>query len=176
MKRRIGKFCGAVSMWAIGVVWLLGVARPSEALVNSCSVSGEYVMSGSALGDSQVLGFLVFSPNGTCTSGTFTGSVAVKQNGNPAFNFTPTGTYVVNSDTTMSITTTGGVAITLNGIVSGVVGDLGIANLIHAVGDVGGAVKASPIPRRYETNPHGDTSPSRAWRTIPATTTLSVAK
>ncbi len=142
MKHRTEGICAALVVGSV-VVWrLLGTPGLSEAVVNSCSVSGAYVLSGFALGDTEVLSLLVFSPNGTCTGGTFTGSVTVKQNGNPAVNSSPTGTYVVNNDTTTTITSTGGVPMTLTGIVSGVVGDLGIANLIHAVGDVAGALNA----------------------------------
>jgi len=119
-------------------VGLLLHPRPTGAVVSSCSVSGAYALSGFALGDTEVGGSLVFTPNGPCTGGTFIGSVTVKVDGSPATPFTPSGTYVVAPDTSMTITNTGGVTVTLQGIASQVVNDL--ANAIQAVGDVGGAI------------------------------------
>ncbi|MBI2902861.1 MAG: hypothetical protein HYY12_04655 [Candidatus Methylomirabilis oxyfera] len=125
----------------IGILVVIGVVfgpRLSEGAISSCSVSGNYKMSGFALGDTEVFGSLDYTPNGPCTGGTFTGSVTVKVGGNPSILFVPTGTYVVNADSSMTITNTGGVTVTLTGNVSQVVND--IANAIHVAGDVGGAI------------------------------------
>jgi len=130
MDKKLGLLVGMVV-----VLGLLMAPRPSEA-VDSCSVSGTYYMSGFALGDTEVVGFAVFTPNGSCTGGSFTSSITIKVDGGAAQNITPGGTYVVNGDTTMSITATG--LLTLSGLVSQVANNL--ANAIHAVGDVGGAV------------------------------------
>ncbi len=133
-------------MWKV-MTMLLGVLGvmaiwfgplPSEAAISSCSVSGEYKMSGFALGDTEVFGALVFIPNGSCTGGVFTGSGTVKVDGSPAIAFTPSGTYVVNADTSLTITNTGGVTVNLTGNVSQLVNEF--ANAIHVAGDVAGAL------------------------------------
>jgi hypothetical protein len=125
----------------IGILVMIGVVfgpRLSEGAISSCSVNGNYKMSGFALGDTEVFGSLDYAPNGPCTGGTFTGSVTVKVSSNPPVAFVPTGTYVVNPDRSITITNTGGVTVTLTGNVSQVVND--IANAIHVAGDVGGAI------------------------------------
>ncbi len=129
-----------------GLVGLLGLIvlgsgvvtpRPAAAL-DSCSVSGTYNLSGFALGNAEVLGSLVFAPNGACTGGTFSGAVTVKVDGSAPIRFPPSGTYLVNPDLTVTITNTGGVTVTLSGLVSELNGN--VANAIQAVGDVGGAL------------------------------------
>src|SRR5574341_1090388 len=111
---------------------LLGLPRPAAA-IDSCSVSGGYNLDGFALGDTEVLGFLTFTPNAACTGGGFTGSVTIRQDGNPPFNFTPNGSYVVDSDTTINLIDPG--LVTLTGIVSLVANNH--AHAIHLVGDAG---------------------------------------
>jgi hypothetical protein len=128
----------AVLLGILAVFVILRGPRQSEAAVNSCSVGGNYKMSGFALGDTEVVGSLDYTPNGSCTGGTFTGSVTVKVGANPSVSFVPLGTYVVNADSSMTITNTGGVTVTLTGNVSQIVND--VANAIHVVGDVGGAI------------------------------------
>jgi hypothetical protein len=121
----------------VGFSMVLGPAllpRPALA-VDSCSVSGSFILSGFALGNAEVLGSLVFSPNMGCTGGTFSGNVTVKVDGGAPSSFPLSGTYVVNADTTVIITAPG---VTLTGIVSELAGLA--ANAIQAVGDVGGAI------------------------------------
>jgi len=127
-----------VMMGLTGTLVVLGVAlgpRPGEA-VDSCSITGIYSLSGFALGDTEVFGVLVFTPNGPCTGGTFIGNVTIKQGGNPATTIAPTGTYVVSGAIAISITAPG--LVTLTGFVSQIANNL--ANAIHAAGDVGGAI------------------------------------
>jgi hypothetical protein len=138
MEEKEGHTMRKVMMGLAGTLVVLGVAlgpRPGEAL-DSCSVTGSYRLSGFALGDTEVFGSLVFTPNGPCTGGTFTGSVTIKQGGNPATTIAPTGTYVVFSDTDFSLVAPG--LVTLTGNVSQIANNL--ANAIHAAGDVGGAI------------------------------------
>ncbi len=138
MEEKEGQTMRKVMMGLTGTLVVLGVVlgpRPGEA-IDSCSITGIYSLSGFALGDTEVFGSLLFTPNGPCTGGTFTGSVTIKQGGNPATTIAPTGTYVVNADTTTSITAPG--LVTLTGNVSQIANNL--ANAIHAAGDVGGAI------------------------------------
>ncbi len=126
---------------AVGVMLVMGVLagpRRGEAVINNCSVSGDYKLSGFALGNTEVFGFVTFTPNGPCDGGTFGGSVTVKVDANPAVTFAPSGTYVVNGDTTITINNTGGETVNLTGNVSQVVND--VANAIHVAGDVSGAI------------------------------------
>ena len=74
----------------VGMLVVLGLVirpGPSEAVVNSCSVSGNYNLSGFALGNTEVFGLLAFTPNGDCMAGTFTGSVTIKVDASAAVNF-----------------------------------------------------------------------------------------
>ena len=139
MKRteRLG-ISGALVVWALVVLGLLGGPSQSEA-VDSCSVSGGYNLSGFALGNTEFFGRLVFTPNGSCTGGTFTGPITIKLDGAAPVTITPTGTYVVNSDASITITAVG--LVTLTGNVSQVANNL--ANAIHAVGDVSGAINVA---------------------------------
>ncbi|MBI2902346.1 MAG: hypothetical protein HYY12_01985 [Candidatus Methylomirabilis oxyfera] len=120
------------------LVSLSGGPHPSEA-ADSCSVSGGYDLNGFALGDAEVVGSLVFSPIVACTGGTFAGTITIRVDASPATVVPVSGTYTVGSDATITITAPG--LVTLTGRVSQLANDL--ANAIHTVGDIGGAINVA---------------------------------
>ena len=95
---------------------LLG-PRPSEAVVNTCSVNGIYNLNGYGQNNTRIGGTVTFTQPGTCTlAGTFTSSITFKSDGGAESTLAVSGTYLVGSDTTTTITATSGAVATIGGL------------------------------------------------------------
>jgi hypothetical protein len=120
----------------VGLMVMVGllIGPPSaEATLNSCSLNGTYVLSGlgEAAGFLEVVGALIFTPNGACSAGTLGGLVTIRHQGAAPMPFTPSGTYSVDSSGNVTATDPG--VIDLVGIISLVTSTDNVANSIHMV-------------------------------------------
>ena len=117
----------------VGIMLVMGgVAGPphSEA-ADSCSLNGTYNLSGlaEAAGFLAVVGNLVFSPNGPCTSGGVGGSVTIGRQNQVAVTAPAAGTYSVTSDGVVTVAVPGVIQLTGRGSLIGG----GIFNAVHFV-------------------------------------------
>ena len=126
----------------VGIIAGLGLvvgSSQSEAVVDSCSLSGSYSLSalGEAGGFIELMGIVDFTPNvapfatpgAECHSGAFTGNLTLKRQGGAGAPIVVTGTYAVNADESFSLTVPG--VIGLTGLLSQVADN--IANAFNFV-------------------------------------------